>query len=555
MADTTDSAQEKRESGGLHPETEPSYLDNEVVVVDDDGTTVNASGWKDQLDRQYGLLSLCGIALTVDNAWVALGSSISVSIANGGPPGLIFSLVVAGAYYSFIGLNLAEFASAIPSAGGVYHWATVTGGPRWGRILGFYAGWINFFGWMFDLASLVQITANITIQMYATYHPDYIQQAWHTYITYLLVLWISAFIVIFANRLLPYSQYAGMFFVIVGGVVTIIVLAAMPKTHASSHFVWGSFDENNLTGWAGGVAFLCGVLNGAFTIGTPDAITHMAEELPHPKKDLPKAIGLQIGLGFLYAFCFAIALCYSITDLDALLSGINSYPLATIYAQATGNNAGATFGLLFIIFCSSLLCTIGTVLTNSRIYWSLARDNAVPVSSVFGKVNESLSCPVYATLLCVIFATGLGAIPLGSSTAFIDLTGSFIILTTVSYAIPIVANMLTRQKYLPKGPFQLGRGATSQFVGWGAVVLIMFFNVFYCFPYSIPTTSAAMNYNSVILVGVVALTSIWWMVHGIRNYPGPRLTHLYIHEGVEQVDHVAGIPVQSQSEGKAASSE
>lgn len=61
-----------------------------------------------------------------------------------------------------------------------------------------------------------------------------------------------------------------------------------------------------------------------------------------------------------------------------------------------------------------------------------------------------------------------------------------------------------------------------------------------------------MNYNSVILVGVVALTSIWWMVHGIRNYPGPRLTHLYIHEGVEQE-----IPVQSQSqsEEKTASSE
>lgn len=91
--------------------------------------------------------------------------------------------------------------------------------------------------------------------------------------------------------------------------------------------------------------------------------------------------------------------------------------------------------------------------------------------------------PFFIVLLryVVIFATGLGAIPLGSSTAFIDLTGSFIILTTVSYAIPIVANMLTNQKYLPKGPFQLGRGATSRFVGWGAVVLIMFFNVFYCF--------------------------------------------------------------------------
>jgi choline transport protein len=192
-----------------------------------------------------------------------------------------------------------KFASAIPSAGGVYHWATVTGGPRWGRALGFFAGWINFFGWIFDLASLVQITANTVVQMYATYHPDFVQGAWQTYITYVLVLWLCAAFVILANRLLPYMQYLGMLFIIVGGIVTIIVLAAMPKTHASSHFVWGSFRENNLTGWSGGVAFLCGVLNGAFTIGTPDAITHVAEELPHPRKDLPKAIGLQLGLGFL----------------------------------------------------------------------------------------------------------------------------------------------------------------------------------------------------------------------------------------------------------------
>lgn len=83
--------------------------------------------------------------------------------------------------------------------------------------------------------------------------------------------------------------------------------------------------------------------------------------------------------------------------------GINTYPLASIYAQATAHadgsqNIGATFGLLFIIFWSSLLCVIGTVLTNSRIYWALARDNAVPLSPLFSKVNETLSCPVPATL-------------------------------------------------------------------------------------------------------------------------------------------------------------
>ena len=261
----------------------------------------------------------------------------------------------------------------MPTAGGVYHWATIAGGPKWGRILGFFTGWINFYGWMFDLAALVQIGANISVNLYLVYHQDtYVFHAWHVYIAYLLILWASVALVIFVNRVIPHTQTAGMFFVIVGGIVTIIVVAAMPKHHASNHFVWNSFSENNLTGYSGGVAFMLGVLNGSFTIGTPDAITHMAEELPHPKKDLPKAIGLQIGLGFLYAFLFAITICYAITDLEVLQSGLNTYPLANIYAQATirsdgSQNLGAQFGLLFIIWCSTLLCCIGTVVTVSEL--------------------------------------------------------------------------------------------------------------------------------------------------------------------------------------------
>lgn len=41
------------------------------------------------------------------------------------------------------------------------------------------------------------------------------------------------------------------------------------------------------------------MLNGAYTIGTPDAITHIAEELPNPKRDLPKAIAAQMVIGTL----------------------------------------------------------------------------------------------------------------------------------------------------------------------------------------------------------------------------------------------------------------
>jgi len=89
--------------------------------------------------------------------------------------------------------------------------------------------------------------------------------------------------------------------------------------------------------------------------------------------------------------------------MSVLTLGINTYPLVNIYEQATAGadgslNHGATFGLLFIIWCATVLCCIGTTVTNSRIYWSLARDNAVPFSRFFAIVNERLSCPVPATL-------------------------------------------------------------------------------------------------------------------------------------------------------------
>ena len=47
--------------------------------------------------------------------------------------------------------------------------------------------------------------------------------------------------------------------------------------------------------------------------------------------------------------------------------------------------------------------------------------------------------------------------------------------------------------------------------------------------YVYPTTESTMNYNSVILVGVVLLTTIWWFAWARRNYPGPKLANLYVN--------------------------
>ncbi|KAF2225090.1 choline transport protein [Elsinoe ampelina] len=510
------SYEEKAERGGTPDDKTYDNSRQSISVVTREGQIVNASGHKDQLKRQYGLLSVCGLALTIDNAWVALGGSLTVSILNGGPPGILYEFLTACFYYCFIAASVAELASSIPSSGGVYHWASITPGRKWGRTIGYFAGWLNFFGWIFDLASIVSIPANVLVEFYRIYHPELEVQAWHTYVAFLGVTWFGCAICIFANRIIPFIEKFGLFLIIGGGIATIAVVAAVPDTHASSSFVWKDFV--NQTGWPNGVAFLTGVLNGAFAIGTVDSVTHLAEELPNPRVDLPKAIGAQMILGTFTGFVYAIAILYAITDLDAVIGSPGAFPLSEVYAQATGSTGG-TFGLLLIVFLSIMICVIGTFLTCGRMWWSLARDNATPLPRLFSSVNEGLSCPIPATVFCALLVSGFGAIALGSKVAFADLVGSFIILTSISFLFAIIPNMVTGRKNVPKGWFWMGRW--GMLVNGLAVVFTIFFNIMYCFPYAMPVTPDLMNYNSVILVGCFALSLIWWVVHARKNYPGP----------------------------------
>ena len=64
-----------------------------------------------------------------------------IALYNGGPAGVIYEFIAVACCYFMIAACIAEMASAIPSSAGVYHWASVTGGARFGKVIGFYAGW------------------------------------------------------------------------------------------------------------------------------------------------------------------------------------------------------------------------------------------------------------------------------------------------------------------------------------------------------------------------------------------------------------------------------
>lgn len=108
-------------------------------------------------------------------------------------------------------------------------------------------------------------------------------------------------------------------------------------------------------------------------------------------------MGIQMISSFVTAFIFLIILFYAISDFDAVLSTTAELPLTEIYYQATGSKAGA-IGLTVIALLSLMGSVMGSVLTSSRIFWTLARDDATPFSRFFGRVSRRWKNPFNAIL-------------------------------------------------------------------------------------------------------------------------------------------------------------
>ena len=185
-------------------------------------------------------------------------------------------------FYCFIAASIAELASAIPASGGVYHWATITAGPRYGRLCGWFAGWLNGLAWTFAVAGNCSMTGSMIVYSYALYHPEVKPQRWHVFVCYLIISWLCCLTVMFCQRALAIISRIGSFFIVVGFGITVLICAIMPSRdgagYATNEFVWT--DWNNITGYSDGFTFLAGMLNGAFAIGAIDCVTHIAEEIP-----------------------------------------------------------------------------------------------------------------------------------------------------------------------------------------------------------------------------------------------------------------------------------
>ena len=146
-----------------------------------------------------------------------------------------------------------------------------------------------------------------------------------------------------------------------------------------------------------------------------------------------------------------------------------------------------------------------------------------------------------ATVITAVLVTILGAIYVGSLTAFNAFVGSFILMSSSSYIAAILPNLINKRNGIKSyGPFHM-KGALGFAVNGIACAYMITWFVIYAFPYYLPATPDTMNYASLLWGGFTILVTAWWFFRARKGYVGPPMVDGGVVTEVETVRKVDAV--------------
>ncbi|KAJ5936177.1 hypothetical protein N7454_005475 [Penicillium verhagenii] len=502
------------EVGSTVPKPGSSETSQSVEVLkvrDEDELRLAQMGHKQELKRHFSVWSLIGLAANCTISWTGLGLGLITALNSGGPGALIYGFILVFILQSFVGASLAEFVSAYPTEGGMYHWIAAIAPKRYNSLLSFATGWCTVFGWIFTTASTNLIYGSTVMGLIALYHDDLVVKPWMTFVAYQILNIITSGIVMFGNRFIPAINKFSLLYLQLAWFITMVTVAAAAPAHNDSKFVFATW--MNKTGWDNNVmCFITGLVNPLYALGGLDGISHITEEMPNPGRNAPLGLAITLSIAFVTGISYLLSLMFSVQNYDSLANTRTGLPLAEIFQQATSTKGGA-FGLVFMVWVALGPCVIGSQLSTGRVFWAFSRDNGLPLSHIWARVHPRLGSPFNAQLCVGVIIALLGCIYLGSSTAFNSMMSSAVTINNLAYVVPILTNVLLRRRTMHRGPFAMGQflGMTVNII---SVLWLVFAIIFFSFPFEMPATVSNMNYTCVVVGGFLIIELGWWLIAG-----------------------------------------
>src|ERR1039457_1247231 len=425
-------------------------------------------GYKQELKRGWSGFSNFAISFSIISVLAGCFTTYGQAFNNGGPVAisiawpLISILILVG-----VAFPMSELASAFPTAGGIYYWASKLGGAGWG----WFTGWFNLIGLVAVVASVDFVCATFLMNLLGLYNVHFIfnfakaaagtdvhYSAHVNFALFAAILLLHGLINVFSSHLVSMFNSISVWWHVLGVAVIVVILIAVPAHHASFSYVFGHRINNS--GFSHNMYWFyvlpLGFLLTMYTITGYDASAHVSEETNDAAEQAPKGVWRSVFYSAVIGWIVLLALTFAVQQKDITAISGSGFPALTIITTALGSAAAKAVILISTI--GQLFCGMACVTSASRMTFAFSRDGAIPGHNLWRRLGAN-GTPSYAVLfVCVaaLVVTVPAFFPnsVGYPVAFFAVTSIAVIGLYIAYTIPVYLRWRKGDDFSP-GPWTL----------------------------------------------------------------------------------------------------
>jgi amino acid transporter len=503
----------------------------------EDEKLLHKLGYAQELFRAMGGFRNFAISFTIISILAGCLTSYNIGFEHGGPMWVTYGWLLVGLMATIIALAMAEIASAYPTAGGLYYWASKLGSPGWG----WATGWFNLIGQVavtaaigYGLALFGQALFDYWFS-YSEHMNDWFGATFDasTYILYALFLTAAVLINFFDIRITSGLNMISAWWHMVGVVVIVAILIIVPDRHQSLSYVFTETVNNSGFGDGTtqfGLAFLLvlglGMLLPQYTITGFDASAHTAEETHNASRGAAVGMWTSVVASVIFGWVLLLGVTFAIPSTDGALETVNDLGLLVPWIWTNSMSQNWAEALLFICVVAQFFCVTASVTSASRMMFAFSRDGAVPGHQLWRRVAKN-RVPRWSVLGIWFFA-GVLMVPaiwnyfvgyaVGTAIAVIGLY--------IAFVIPVYLRWRLGDKWDEPRAWSLGnhyKWIDPLSVAWVALITIIFLVPLYKvgLPWEDDFDWRFTNYTILWFAGIGLVFGGWWFISARHWFKGP----------------------------------
>jgi len=480
-----------------------------------DHERLSALGYRQELSRVLSLFDNFSVAFSYLSPMVGIYSIFVIGLGAGGPR-YIWTIPIVVLFMTLVSLVFGELASEYPLSGALYQYGKHNVGPRFG----WFVGWIYGFALLATVASVDSGIVGYVTNLSNIWFKTSLNPANHVtiFVVVAVVVVISAIMNSVGAKILGRVARFGVYVETIGTFGVFIALAIKGFHHNLGYLMTTQgtqFAKTNPFGvnfgghWLTGAA-LVAILANVYIFYGFESAGDIAEETKDAGRHVPKAMRNAILYGGIASFVLVLGLLLAIpkTGFSTVVTGGIPVILASLPSWLQD------FFLIMVII-AFFSCGTAVMGAGSRVIFALARDNALPGSSVLKQVTPTHRTPRNAILVATIVPFAFLLLVLVNPAnpvhvlwfyypAKVNALFALVSFATsgiyLSFFLTVLGSFIAKRRgWKPSGVFTLGKWSGPVTVAGGLYLLAMLLDIVW--PSSLTSGRAVLfNYGWITLL-------------------------------------------------------